>query len=269
MRDPEMVSPENSQIYKNWCARTYNTTLASPWRAHKLPKGSFLICGDQAWAGIPPHPLGGPCTIGKLSLLAAGKDQILSWREQNMTRHQKRTTQDRDENCDDSVTSWSLSKRVLASVFLLWVAAAKALGELSRLEWWLGKQANWTSQALAELLEDEETTRQATLQNRAAIDYLLLINGHGYDEFEGLCCLNLSLHARSIYSSINEIRRQVHRLQKETEDWLGNLTKTWGISRWSSSLFRFILQIFVTILFFFRWTHLYKRNLKFLLPLLM
>lgn len=58
-------SPVRSEIYKDWCVGVKNILVASAWRARQLPKGLFLICGDHAWAGIPSHPLGGPCTIGK------------------------------------------------------------------------------------------------------------------------------------------------------------------------------------------------------------
>ncbi|KFW80475.1 hypothetical protein N305_10205, partial [Manacus vitellinus] len=40
----------------------------------------------------------------------------------------------------------------------------------------------------------------------AAIDFLLLVNGHRCDEFEELCCLNFSDHSQSIHSHINELR---------------------------------------------------------------
>ncbi|XP_066194281.1 uncharacterized protein [Sylvia atricapilla] len=84
------------------------------------------------------------------------------------------------EDCDSRITDWSRQKQILMSIFLPWVAAAKALGELSHLECWMGKQVNLTSAVLSDLLEDEETIRKATLQNRAAIDFLLLAHGHGY-----------------------------------------------------------------------------------------
>lgn len=59
------------------------------------------------------------------------------------------------------------------------MASAEALGELTHLGCWLAKQASATSAALSDLLVDEETTRHVMLQNRAAIDYLLLACGHG------------------------------------------------------------------------------------------
>ncbi|KFQ55760.1 hypothetical protein N333_04490, partial [Nestor notabilis] len=32
----------------------------------------------------------------------------------------------------------------------------------------------------------------------AAIDFLLLVHGHEYQDFEGMCCMNLSDHSKSI-----------------------------------------------------------------------
>lgn len=118
----------------------------------------------------------------------------------------------------------------MASLFLPWVAAAKALGEIGHIECWLGKQANLTSSMLSQLLEDEETTRQATLQNRAAIDCLLLDQGHGCEEFEGLCCFNLSLHSKSIHTTIKKIQDQLKDLKKDAGDWFGGILSKWGLS---------------------------------------
>ncbi|KFV54481.1 hypothetical protein N341_12309, partial [Tyto alba] len=36
----------------------------------------------------------------------------------------------------------------------------------------------------------------------AAIDFLLLAHRHGCEDFEGLCCMNLSDHSQSIHASI-------------------------------------------------------------------
>ncbi|KFV57751.1 hypothetical protein N341_02050, partial [Tyto alba] len=36
----------------------------------------------------------------------------------------------------------------------------------------------------------------------AVIDFLLLAHGHVCEEFEGLCCMNLSDYSQSIHASI-------------------------------------------------------------------
>ncbi|XP_063275880.1 uncharacterized protein LOC134562417 [Prinia subflava] len=166
----------------------------------KLPKGVFLICGTHAWAGIPSHLSGGPCTLGKLGLFSPNKTQIMDWKQKKNGAHKsaisKRDLKNLDPNSDSEIVHWSKSKGVAVTIFAPWVSIAKNMGELAHLECWVAKQSKLTSKALYNLLQDEDLTRQATLQNRMAIDYLLLLHGHTCEEFEGLCCFNLSSRAQ-------------------------------------------------------------------------
>ncbi|RMC22086.1 hypothetical protein DUI87_02958 [Hirundo rustica rustica] len=130
---------------------------------------------------------------------------------------------------------------VAVTIFLPWVAIAKSLGELAHLECWVAKQANLTSEALSNLLNEEEITRQATLQNRVAIDYLLLLHGHQCEEFEGFCCFNLTSRAEDVHAAIQKMKEMVGNLKRETEDWLGGLFANWGISGWVSSIIKTVL----------------------------
>lgn len=190
---------------KQWCQ--YVTQVGAPSTddsyARKLDKGMFLICGDRAYPGIPSRLLGGPYTLGRLSLTSPNMTQIPIRQSKNIAKLSKRSASRFDEHCDAEIYHWAKSKRVAVSVFLAWVAAAKALSELGSLECWVTKQANLTSTALSNLLEDEEITRKATLQNRAAIDFLLLAHGNGCQEFDGLCCFNLSSKSQSVHASSN------------------------------------------------------------------
>ncbi|RMB99727.1 hypothetical protein DUI87_23729 [Hirundo rustica rustica] len=125
----------------------------------------------------------------------------------------------------------------------------KALGELAHLECWVVKQANLTTNALANLLDEEEITRQATLQNRVAIDYLLLLHGHRCEEFEGLCCFNLSSKAEDVHTAIRQMGEMVTNIKRETDDWLSGLFTNWGISGWVSSIIKTVLLcLFVLLL---------------------
>ncbi|KGL74286.1 hypothetical protein N309_10718, partial [Tinamus guttatus] len=47
----------------------------------------------------------------------------------------------------------------------------------------------------------------------AAIDFLLLAQGHGCEDFDGLCCMNLSDHSKSIHKSIQELQQLRKRLR--------------------------------------------------------
>lgn len=122
------------------------------------------------------------------------------------------------------------------------------MGELGRLECWVAKQANLTSNAFAGLLSDEEITRHATLQNRTATDYLLLLHQHSCEEFEGFCCFNLSSKAEDVRKSISQIRERVDDIKKESKDWFDNIFGNLGLWNWTGSIIKTGLLIFYIIL---------------------
>lgn len=93
----------------------------------------------------------------------------------------------------------------MSSLFVPGIAAGKALGLLNKLGCWLAKQTNATSLALSGLLTDVDSIRYATLQNRAAIDFLLLAHGHGCEEFDGVCCMNLSEHSKLVFAALGAV----------------------------------------------------------------
>ncbi|TRZ10392.1 hypothetical protein HGM15179_016713, partial [Zosterops borbonicus] len=97
------------------------------------------------------------------------------------------------------------------------------------------------------LLQDERITRQATLQNRAAIDYLLLLHHHTCEEFEGLCCFNLTSRAENVRQSIQKIKDMVHQIQQESKDWFDQLFGNWGLSGWVNSLVKTLVIILIVL----------------------
>lgn len=78
--------------------------------------------------------------------------------------------------------------------------------------------------ALSDLLSDTETTRYAALQNRAAIDYLLLAQGHGCQDFEAL------LQPFFTLTNIQKMREQVKELKAENSNWINELFRQWGLT---------------------------------------
>ena len=77
---------------------------------------------------------------------------------------------------------------------------------IQRLACWGEKKFNLTSQILSSLLLDIDSVRHATLQNRAAVDFLLLAHGHSCEDFEGMCCMNLSDHSISIHNKLSQLQ---------------------------------------------------------------
>ncbi|KFP74569.1 hypothetical protein N311_03183, partial [Apaloderma vittatum] len=41
----------------------------------------------------------------------------------------------------------------------------------------------------------------------AAIDFLLLAHGHGCDDFDGMCCINLSDHSTSVHKQLKVLQQ--------------------------------------------------------------
>ena len=171
-----------------------------------------------------------------------------NWKKDSESKGEKRSYTDYDESCDPKLYNWNKPKRVAVSLFLPWVAAAKAIGETNRLWGWPSRQANTASAALSDLLKDEETTRHASLQNCAAINFLLLAHGYGCQDFEGMCSFNLSSHTTSIHINIQKLHELMKDLKVETTpDWVHYLFGQWGLTRWALALVKGILWILIVI----------------------
>ena len=105
--------------------------------------------------------------------------------------------------------------------------------------------------ALSGLLADVDSIRHATLQNCAAIDFLLLAQGHGCEDFDGMCCMNLSDHSESIHKAIKRLNDMTKKLTYN--DWgLDGWLSGWGITGWIKDLIKnglmLLLVVVVTVM---------------------
>ncbi|KFO61007.1 hypothetical protein N302_03598, partial [Corvus brachyrhynchos] len=60
----------------------------------------------------------------------------------------------------------------------------------------------------------------------AVIDFLLLAHVHGCEEFEGMCCMNLSDHSQSIHQQLSELQDAFQKIWIHTDsfsEWLASL----------------------------------------------
>lgn len=242
---------------EEWCLKVIQIDAATNYKEQprKLPKGTFFLYGNRAWAGIPSRLLGGLCTFGQLTLFTPNKTQIAHWQEVNSTGNLARSKRDTnfrtlDEDCNDEIFHWDQTKSVLITTFIPWWSIAQSLNELKGLECWVAKQANITSAALSGLLEDEKVTRQATLQNCAAIDYLLLLHNHRCEEFAGMCCFNLSSKAEDVHTSITKMKEMISHIKQEPSDWLGSVSSGWGLSNLGQSVLKFALILLFALMVF-------------------
>nr|WSP03503.1 env protein [Avian leukosis virus] len=244
------------------CGKTPTTLPPGAWidstrggftKPKALPPAIFLICGDRAWQGIPSRPVGGPCYLGKLTMLAPNHTDILkvlaNSSRTGIRRKRSTSTSHLDDTCSDEVQLWGPTARIFASILAPGVAAAQALREIERLACWSVKQANLTTSLLGDLLDDVTSIRHAVLQNRAAIDFLLLAHGHGCEDVAGMCCFNLSDHSESIQKKFQLMKEHVNKIGVDSDpigSWLRGLFG--GIGEWAVHLLKGLLLGLVVIL---------------------
>ncbi|NXU49394.1 ENV1 protein, partial [Turnix velox] len=210
--------------------------------AKQLPPGIYLICGDRAWQGIPKNAYRGPCYLGQLTMLTISRQQ---WGNIMLNaKRQKRALHAFTPDCKDNLELWNPAVNFLASIIPS-VGTAQALNQLSKLACWSAKQANVTANILTAMAQDISSLCRALLQNRAAIDFLLLAQGHGCEDFEGMCCFNLSDHSRSIQQQLQWLRKHVNNLQVMDNTWFGSLFGF--LAPWLKTLLQEILRIIVIL----------------------
>ena len=132
------------------------------------------------------------------------------------------------------------------SLLLPWGAASKALMDIGRLACLVAKEINIMSEMISELTQDMDSVRHAVLQNRVAIDFLLLAHDHGCEDLDGMCCMNLSDHSKLIHKQLSKLQQNLNAIKVESElsDWLSHLS----ICGWLSDLVKQGIVILVTIL---------------------
>ena len=127
-----------------------------------------------------------------------------------------------------------------------------ALTPIERLACFADQHANMTTLVLNAMLEDLNSVRHALLQNRAAIDFLLLAQGQGCEDIDGICCFNLSDHSVSIHKQLQWMQEHTQKIKEESDpfgSWLDGLFG--GVGSWLKQLLKVFaigLAIFVCIL---------------------
>lgn len=168
-------------------------TIPFSYSHMRLPSGWFLLCGIKAYSYLPANSTGGPCTLGRLTMLMP-----------SLQRWQRKDLQSLNSECDSK--SLLLSKAeymaLVASLAEVPALAVHNSRNLNSLACALAKSLNSTSQALDALNQELRQVEDATLENRAAIDYLLLRHNHGCKEFHSMCCFNLTEQTELIENDI-------------------------------------------------------------------
>uniref|UniRef100_A0A493TJH3 EGF-like calcium-binding domain-containing protein n=1 Tax=Anas platyrhynchos platyrhynchos TaxID=8840 RepID=A0A493TJH3_ANAPP len=150
--------------------RGNNYSVWNNCTALALPPDVLLICGDGAWQGIPANAIRCPCYLDKLIVFAPS---LLQLRE--ITRHKWALLA---SDCNDNVELCGVAARAALAISVPGVASAAARNNFEKLVCWAKKQAYAMTEILEEMLPDQNSLRHALLQDQAAIDFLLLAQGH-------------------------------------------------------------------------------------------
>ena len=78
----------------------------------------------------------------------------------------------------------------------------------------MAKALNATFQAISAVSQELGQVREAILENRAAIDHLLLRHNHGCEEFKGLCCFNLTDNIQLIEHKVKQVNKVVTNIKQ-------------------------------------------------------
>lgn len=93
-----------------------------------------------------------------------------------------------------------------AAILAPGIGAAMNYHTIKRIACALVKDINYTLQALSAIGTEMNQIREATLENRVAIDYLLLRHNHGCEEFKEICYFNLSDNSQFVEKKIQQLQ---------------------------------------------------------------
>ena len=121
--------------------------------------------------------------------------------------------------------------------------------KISRLACSMVKALNATSQAISAISQELGQVREAVLENRAAIDCLLLRHNHGCEDFKGLCCFNLTDSSQLIEHKVKQVNGVVSKIRQRGGFFGIDLSK---LTSWLPNIpgLREAFIVFILVIFF-------------------
>lgn len=148
--------------------------------------------------------------------------------------------------CNAHVSLFSQAEYVSLAVSLVGLPALGVANhqQLSRLACALAKNINYTSAALALLNQEQEELRDAILDNRAAIDYLLLLSHVGCEEVYDMCCFNLTDNSKRIQAHIDNLQELAQHIQQDRNpSWWDDLWAWLPSMGWVRTVLQYVLIV--------------------------
>ena len=103
----------------------------------QLPPGTFLICGNgYVYPVILIRPKGGPCRLGRISMIPISLESIQQIRADNTRRH--RCLDQLSEDCNDEVYLYGMAQKIFET-FWIWPQIIHNIHVTERLSCWAAK----------------------------------------------------------------------------------------------------------------------------------
>lgn len=239
-------SDDTCFLVNNSMSCAHLVSVASHIRHVKLPSGWLFSCGNISFTYIPANITGGPCALTRLGFLLFPTDHTDHFRV-------RRDSISLSADCDSDIILLSRSEYIGLAASLVGIPALAIYNTriINKLACLVVKDINNTSVALTELLLDVQGVRKAALQNRAAIDYLLLKHNRGCNDFDGMCCFNLSDHSVSIHSHIDILHKLVQEVKQDVDkgwwDWIFGWLPDFGQLRYILGIILVIICILLLL----------------------
>nr|ATY46614.1 envelope protein Mab4 [Mabuya sp. NRPS-2014] len=214
-------------------------------RAHvPLPPGWFFTCGQRTYSYIPGDLIDTTCCISRLTVYLPQKHEL--------QKAHKRRRSTITENCDSNINLWSKAEYISLAVSLIGVPglAAGNTRQLRKVAGSLAKTINATSTAISALNQEQQQLRHAVLDNRSAIDYLLLVHHQGCEAVEQMCCFNLTGQSQVVGQQIKQLHNLVtHITEDENPGWWDKLWSWLPNVGWFKGVFGIVMILMLLCLF--------------------
>nr|XP_036847144.1 uncharacterized protein LOC108387303 [Manis javanica] len=193
----------------SYCNSTINVKWSSRYR---LPNGWVFLCDNKMYQALSSHYRG-----------VWGVGRILPALIDNPGYKHIRLLRALPSDCINNLKLLDPAAVAVAAAFILPVPGLVAgmQKEISNLACAYSKTTNLTASLLSELNLELGEVQVAVLQNCASIDYLLLKEHVGCEQFPEMCCVNLSDFSQTIQNQLDNIHHIVNKFSQmpELPDW--------------------------------------------------
>ncbi|XP_067324712.1 endogenous retrovirus group K3 member 1 [Anolis sagrei] len=185
-----------------------------------LPPGWFFTCGARTFNYIPANISETTCCLSRLVSILPTKDQITSREKRGVTL---------DDSCDSDINLLNQAEYISLAVSLVGVPALAVINHrtLAKTACSLAKVINHTSSAIGLLGVEQQELRNAILDNRAAIDFLLLQHLIGCESVKSMCCFNLTDNSNKISMHVASLKDLAQHIRQDTVPAWWNFLWSW------------------------------------------